>query len=418
MRDWVSRGARLPTCVCLVGLSGWAILPGAGMPFPDEVQNQPVADETILSILGYAPRRQRIRVRGLATGVAILAAVAWRAWVIWSLATPMSLDTQVATDAGAGAAGSRAPGSAADTPSARESETTRSTDVVETPPVGTTSRTPPPPDDEVRREVPATAENQAGPTPDPVNVMNPVDLVEDVSPALVDSVVPHESVGSTTIAAPAERADRLNPAPAPSLEPGPVVSEVFATALALQRASDVVAAVAAYETLLAGGMPRAQVHNNLGLLYQQQNRFADAPREYQSAMAIDPRHSKAKNNLGVVRMRQARHEDAAAAFRGARWLDPTNLDAWVNLALALQAAGDSVMARRTLIDALSVDARHATTHYNLARLFEGDGDIPRNRALRAVCRAQRCRACRPRRDGRTSDGRARIPVNEISCSGV
>ena len=67
-------------------------------------------------------------------------------------------------------------------------------------------------------------------------------------------------------------------------------------------------------------MPRAQVHNNLGLLYQQQNRFADAAREYQSAMAIDPRHSKAKNNLGVVRMRQARHEDAAAAFRGARWL--------------------------------------------------------------------------------------------------
>jgi len=36
----------LATCVCLVGLSGCAILPGAGMPFPDEVQNQPVADET------------------------------------------------------------------------------------------------------------------------------------------------------------------------------------------------------------------------------------------------------------------------------------------------------------------------------------------------------------------------------------
>jgi Tfp pilus assembly protein PilF len=49
----------------------------------------------------------------------------------------------------------------------------------------------------------------------------------------------------------------------------------------------------------------------------------------------------------------------------------------VNLALALQAAGDSVAARRTLIDALSVDARHAPTHYNLARLFEGDGTASR-----------------------------------------
>ena len=337
--------------------------------------------ETILSTLGYAPRRQRIRVRRLATGVAILVAVAWLAWVIWSLATSMSLDTQGATDADAGAVGSRATGPAADTPSLRESETVRSTDVVETPPSRTTSRPPPPLDDEVRREVPATAEDHAGPTPDASNVMTPADpedLVEDVSPALVDSVVSNESVGSTTtIAAPAERADRLDPAPVPSLEPGPVVSEVFAAALALQRAGDVVAAVAAYETLLAGGMPSAQVHNNLGLLYQQQNRFADAAQEYQSAMAIDPRHSKAKNNLGVVRMRQARHEDAAAAFRGARWLDPTNLDAWVNLALALQAAGDSVAARRTLFDALSVDARHAPTHYNLARIFEGDGDASR-----------------------------------------
>jgi tetratricopeptide (TPR) repeat protein len=208
-----------------------------------------------------------------------------------------------------------------------------------------------------------------------MNQADPEDLV--VSLSLVDSSVPKESVGSTTSVAPAELTDRLEPAPVPRLEPRPVVSEVFAAALALQRAGDVAAAVAAYETLLAGGVPSAQVHNNLGLLYQQQNRFADAEREYQSAMAIDPRHSKAQNNLGVVRMRQARHEEAAAAFRGARGLDPTNLDAWVNLALALREAGDSVAARRTLVDVLSVDARHAPTHYNLARLFEGDGDASR-----------------------------------------
>jgi len=334
--------------------------------------------ETILSTRGYAQRRRWVGGRRLATGVAILAAVAWLGWAIWSLAIAMSLDTQVATDTGAGAVGSRAT-PVADTPSLRgESETARSTEVVETPAFGTTSRTPPPADDEVSREVPATAENRAGPTPDPANVMNqadPEDLV--VSLSLVDSSVPKESVGSTTSVAPAELTDRLEPAPVPRLEPRPVVSEVFAAALALQRAGDVAAAVAAYETLLAGGVPSAQVHNNLGLLYQQQTRFADAEREYQSAMAIDPRHSKAQNNLGVVRMRQARHEEAAAAFRGARGLDPTNLDAWVNLALALQAAGDSVAARRTLVDVLSVDARYAPTHYNLARLFEGDGDASR-----------------------------------------
>jgi len=113
------------------------------------------------------------------------------------------------------------------------------------------------------------------------------------------------------------------------------------------------------------------------LLYQEQNRLDAAVGEFQRAIAIDPRHSKAYNNLGVVRMRQVRHQDAAAAFRDARRHDGANLDAWVNLALALQAGGDPVTARRTLVDALSVDARHAPTHYNLARLFELGGDAAR-----------------------------------------
>ena len=45
MRDWVTAVGRLGLCVLLAGVSGCAILPGANIPFPDEAQVDPVADE-------------------------------------------------------------------------------------------------------------------------------------------------------------------------------------------------------------------------------------------------------------------------------------------------------------------------------------------------------------------------------------
>jgi hypothetical protein len=45
MRDWLTAVCRLGICVLLTGVSGCAILPGANMPFPDEVQEEPVPDE-------------------------------------------------------------------------------------------------------------------------------------------------------------------------------------------------------------------------------------------------------------------------------------------------------------------------------------------------------------------------------------
>jgi tetratricopeptide (TPR) repeat protein len=147
--------------------------------------------------------------------------------------------------------------------------------------------------------------------------------------------------------------------------------------LSLQRAGDIRGAINEYQVLLSDGTGGAQVHNNLGLLYRDENRPAAAEREFQRAIAIDPRHSRAHNNLGVVRMQQGRADEAVVAFREARRYDSTNLDAWVNLALALDAAGDPQLARHTLVEALTVSAQHGPTHYNLARLFELDGDLSR-----------------------------------------
>ena len=345
--------------------------------------------DAVLSTLGYARRQRRTRVLRLA--------VAWFGWVTWERSASMPLSPQVAVDLRVDEAASPAPVAMPEGAAEPAVPPARAGDPVRAVSLGPLRDTVPRPLPDITNLVaisdqtpsgvvvempPPEEEEEAGDRDGPATGARP----GTVEPGRGGE--PSRSVGTASAAAGEGGPDDAGtepplvfgdvvPPPVPIIERRPVVSEVFAAALALQRAGDVAGAIGKYQTLLAEGTRSAQVHNNLGLLHQEQNRLDDAVREFQRAIAIDPRHSKAHNNLGVVRMRQARHEDAAIAFRDARRLDSTNLDAWVNLALALQAAGDPVAARRTLVDALSVDARHAPTHYNLARLFELGGDASR-----------------------------------------
>ena len=61
LRNRWERWSRALVCALLAGLSGCAILPGAGMPFPDEVEDQTVAEETPV---GPERRRGGARVPG------------------------------------------------------------------------------------------------------------------------------------------------------------------------------------------------------------------------------------------------------------------------------------------------------------------------------------------------------------------
>ena len=353
----------------------------------------------VLSTQGYAPRHRRMGVLPLAVGGVAVVAVALLGWGMWERPASMPQGTRAAADLTVDEGGSPPPvampeGVAeAAVPPAPDADPLRVmsldppgdtvprlvpdiTNPVVTPdqtPSGATVETPSPPEEEDDDE-----EEEAADLGGPVTGTQPgrVETGRGGEPSGVAGTASAGGPGDAVTAPPPVPGD-LAPPPVSIIERGPVVAEVFAAALALQRAGDTTGASAQYQTLLGEGTRSAQVHNNFGLLYLEQHRLDDAAREFQRAIGIDPRHSKAHNNLGVVRMGQARYEDAAAAFRDARRLDSTNLDAWVNLGLALQAAGDPMAARRTLVDALSVDARHASTHYNLARLFDLAGDASR-----------------------------------------
>ena len=133
-------------------------------------------------------------------------------------------------------------------------------------------------------------------------------------------------------------------------------------------------ALGQYRTLLMENDASAEVHNNLGLLYQDRGQMDDAVREFQRAIAIDPSYVKPHNNLGVVHLRLNRPEPAAAEFRVALGAEPRNVEAMVNLALVYKATGRIADARDLLQRAVTVDPRHPGSHYNLAVVADEGGD--------------------------------------------
>jgi len=127
--------------------------------------------------------------------------------------------------------------------------------------------------------------------------------------------------------------------------------------------------------LLEENEASAEVHNNLGLLYQDRGDADRAIAEFQRALALAPRYVKAHNNLGVAHLRAGRLEQAAAEFRVALTADPRNVESLVNLALVQKAAGRPDEARDLLLRALAIDPRHPGSHYNLAVVADEAGDV-------------------------------------------
>jgi len=80
----------------------------------------------------------------------------------------------------------------------------------------------------------------------------------------------------------------------------------------------------------------AGVHNNLGSVYAEMGKVAEAQAEFQKAADINPAGASGYYyNLGVVMVNQGKMDDAAVALKKATELDPTNANAfyWYGMAL-------------------------------------------------------------------------------------
>ncbi|HEY6239530.1 MAG TPA: tetratricopeptide repeat protein [Burkholderiales bacterium] len=119
--------------------------------------------------------------------------------------------------------------------------------------------------------------------------------------------------------------------------------------------------------------PEAEVHFQLAILLQMQDRLAAAETNYRMAIAGLPSHAEAYNGLGVVLHRLGRDEESLAAHERALSLRPGFVDASNNAAVALQILGRMEDAVGHYAHALALAPAHPGLHFNRAAALEALG---------------------------------------------
>src|SRR6266478_8240583 len=81
-------------------------------------------------------------------------------------------------------------------------------------------------------------------------------------------------------------------------------------------------------------------NNTLGVAYMNQQKFAEAQKYFEKALAADPKFAIARLNLGIALLSQQKLEAARAALEEATHLLPKDPYAWYNLGLVYKDTGE------------------------------------------------------------------------------
>lgn len=103
-----------------------------------------------------------------------------------------------------------------------------------------------------------------------------------------------------------------------------------------------------FRRALAVTTDNAVMHYNLGRQLMLQDRTAEAQKEFEEALRIQPVYHEALNNLGWALAIQGRHREAIAHFETALDIEPRNVQARLNLAASLVVLKRAYEARHQL----------------------------------------------------------------------
>ena len=123
------------------------------------------------------------------------------------------------------------------------------------------------------------------------------------------------------------------------------------------------------ETLYAHAIAVTQrnriAHDQLGAVYAEQGRSAEATQQFHKSLTIDPLAASPNNNLGALLLQEGKPDEALPHFETALRTDPLNVDAHMNAAYALFLQSHFRAAAEHLEAVLRVDPNHVMAHYHL-----------------------------------------------------
>lgn len=152
--------------------------------------------------------------------------------------------------------------------------------------------------------------------------------------------------------------------------PDSEIESHFATAQQAQRDKDYATAEREYRAVLALAPDFAEVYMNLGLVYQLQDRSAEAMTEFRHALKIKPGLSGANFFLGVDYCKAGEGTKAIPYLKVALQKEPNRPDIWLWLATAQEIAGQFQAEVATVLGGLKLQPEDTDLLYLLGNAYE------------------------------------------------
>jgi len=144
----------------------------------------------------------------------------------------------------------------------------------------------------------------------------------------------------------------------------------FAAAQQAQRQQDYATAEKEYQTVIGLAPAFAEVHMNLGLVYQLQNRYPEAMAEFRRALKSKPSLTGANFFLGVDYCKMGEGPMAVTYLKTALKASPNQPEIWLWLATAQEISGDIDAEVATMRQALSLHSKDVDLLYLLGHAYE------------------------------------------------
>jgi tetratricopeptide (TPR) repeat protein len=144
----------------------------------------------------------------------------------------------------------------------------------------------------------------------------------------------------------------------------------FAAAQQAQRDKDFATAEREYQAVLALAPDFAEVHMNLGLVYQLQDRSSAAMTEFRRALKLKPGLAGANFFLGVDYCKTGEGTKAIPYLKAALQTEPNRPDIWLWLATAQEISGQLQPEVVTVLRALELQPKDVDLIYILGNAYE------------------------------------------------
>ncbi|MFQ5791457.1 MAG: FG-GAP-like repeat-containing protein, partial [Acidobacteriota bacterium] len=134
---------------------------------------------------------------------------------------------------------------------------------------------------------------------------------------------------------------------------------------------------------------KARQHANRGVAFLEQFRFAEAVKEFEALVALEPNSSPGHINLGIAYFNQRDFDRALTALKKAKSLDPESPHVHYNLGLIYKLQGRTEEAATAFEKVAELDPDDSMTHYYLGTLYANLGLLDEaGRRLRIAIRLQ------------------------------